>query len=316
MINAPCAPSLETNIPTKEVRSVGHFVDEVELIAEEWRRDARDRLDPSEEPYPGESVPWLRGVSDKDYPLEPTLLRSNDPVLNKYNQDRDTLLWLEGYMLSRFRSGGQRLVEVLPKTHLGWIFLMQHHGLPTRLLDWSKNALTALYFAVRTAKETEAAVFVLDPRTLSEKCGLGRSIADPMNRTTKDRYIDEYLNLSYSQGPRDYYPIPLIPPQISDRLAAQHSRFTLHTNRRGALADFMRKTRTPSCCHMKRLTIPVRTRTTILRTLRLTGATQPDILPGLDNLATDIRERIELGLADMRGPAPEHSGSHPVVLTP
>ncbi|HEY6766852.1 MAG TPA: FRG domain-containing protein [Candidatus Sulfotelmatobacter sp.] len=300
MGNTVCAPALEFDIPTTEIKSVGNFVDQVELFAEEWRRDARNRLGPSEEPYPGESVPWFRGVSNKDYPLEPTLLRSNDAVLTKYNQSRDTLLWLESYMLSRFRSAGRRLVEILPRSHLDWVFLMQHHGLPTRLLDWSKNAMTALYFAVRKQRENQAAVFVLDPRTLSEKCGLGRSIADPMNKITRDRYIDEYLNLSYAQGPGEHYPIPLIPPQISDRLAAQHSRFTLHSNRTGALMEFMRKTRTADCCHLKKLTIPVHVRTAVLRTLRLLGTTQPDILPGLDTLATDIRERIELGLADMR----------------
>jgi hypothetical protein len=118
-------------------------------------------------------------------------------------------------------------------------------------------------------------------------------------------------HVRHSQGPREHYPIPLIPPQISDRLAAQHSRFTLHTNRRGTLAEFMRKTRTSDCCHLKRLTIPVHSRTAILRTLRLTGATHPDILPGLDSLATDIRERIELGLVDMRGPVLEESGIQP-----
>jgi hypothetical protein len=304
-MNNSCVQPLECSIPTTEIKSVGDFIDQVELIADEWRRDARNRLDPSEEPYPGESVPWLRGVSNKDYPLEPTLLRSNDSVLTQYNQNRDTLLWLESYMLSRFRSAGQRLVEVLPKSHLDWVFLMQHHGLPTRLLDWSKNGLTALYFAVRRQSKNEAAVFVLDPRTLSERCGLGRSIADPMNKATRDRYIDEYLRLSYAHVPREHYPIPLIPPQISDRLAAQHSRFTLHTNRTGTLADFMRKTRTADCCHLKRLTIPINISKAIHRTLRLTGATQPDILPGLDSLATDIRERIELGLADMRGAAIE-----------
>jgi hypothetical protein len=302
MSNAAFAPAAESSIPVTEVRSIADFVSQVELIAEEWRKDARDRLGPSEEPFPGETVPWFRGVSNKDYPLEPTILRNYDPVLSKYNQNRDTLLWLESYMLSRFRCGGQRFVEVAPKSHLDWVFLMQHHGLPTRLLDWSKNALTALYFAVRKQRDKDAAVFVLDPRTLSEKCGLGRSIADPMNKTTRDKYIDEHLKLSYSLGPWEHYPIPLIPPQISDRLAAQHSRFTLHTNRLGTLVDFMHRTRTPNCCHLKKLTIPCCVRDPILRALRLTGATQPDILPGLDSLATDIRERIELGLADMRGP--------------
>jgi FRG domain len=79
----------------------------------------------------------------KNWPLIPTIAR-----LHKYVGGFDNWQVFHDHVLERFRRYGRPHLNQPPRTEIEWLVHAQHHGLPTRLLDWTTNPLKALFFGV------------------------------------------------------------------------------------------------------------------------------------------------------------------------
>lgn len=109
---------------------------------------------------------WYRGHADKTWELIPKIQRS-------FGGNEEEIFRRERDLTNDF----QARACILPATnskpklseHASWLTLMQHYGLPTRLLDWSRSPLVALYFAVyeEAHLEKDACVWILTPGNLN-----------------------------------------------------------------------------------------------------------------------------------------------------
>src|SRR6266436_6621046 len=85
---------------------------------------------------------WWRGHADHSSELQPGVYRPDFPAKNE--EDR---LLVERHLAQDFRIEAARLYTG-NKSDSELYFLQQHYRIRTRLLDWSNNALAALFFAV------------------------------------------------------------------------------------------------------------------------------------------------------------------------
>src|SRR5579864_473708 len=105
----------------KVVDSLDKYIKEVNSIQEKWSE--------------GEEFifPWFRGLTDCKHNLLPGLYRDEDLMDNEYNYRHDFELKTYPFLVDTY--GGP------PSSDWEWYFLMQHYGLPTRLLDWTEGAI-------------------------------------------------------------------------------------------------------------------------------------------------------------------------------
>jgi len=171
---------------------------------------------------------------------------------------------------------------------------MQHHGAPTRLLDWTESPVIALYFAVRdNPGYYDSAVWMLDPyelnrRVISKKEIIAPSASGANPRDTKR--VAPWLPERWSKKAVPELPLAIFPTHIARRISSQRSCFTIHGSDENGFSRF---TDGPSAC-VKRVTIPGFVVQSIRTDLQHLGIDDTTIFPDLEGLgralATSYRE--------------------------
>jgi hypothetical protein len=191
------------------------------------------------------------------------------PLLPSIARERltDDILAIERSMLEEFQQESPPFLRGLsPATLWEWMALARHHGLPTRLLDWSLNPLTALWFAVQKPPlgEKDGVLWILRP-------------------TNKDLATDADMN---TLDCRRYMIFP--PKHITERITAQGSWFTVH-KARSERPVFEPLENSELASKMMKLSIPYKRFAHLRFYLDRCGVNDASAFPGLDGLCAHIR---------------------------
>jgi hypothetical protein len=220
--------------------------------------------------------PWFRGHAKASWCLEPKIFRLD-------------LLEVEHEIRSEFeRRASQYSLEPVPMDEWGWLFLMQHYGAPTRLLDWTDSVLVALFFALNSdelyPKDCEdAVVWMLDPFWLNKRVLKSSSIL-LRNFYGADAYLmSPFIDIDDSKIKRDL-PVAIDPPFLARRLAVQRSHFTVFGSQRNGLERLSKE----KGARMARIKLAKDCLPQMRADLLTAGISDTTIYPDLHGLATEL----------------------------
>lgn len=223
---------------------------------------------------------WFRGHRASGWNLLPRLYRPE--VLGK-SSNHDHVANLEGEFRTQFaRRSPPFLTQTAGSNPWNLYFLMQHYGMPTRLLDWTDSALLALFFAVaRHDGKTDAAVWVLDPFWLNRRSTNSDQVYDPGDAT-----LDTFLQQPYSVVATKKLPAALDPPHFDRRITSQRSHFTIHGRSVEPIEELAIAKGAET--RLAKIVLPAASIESIRYDLQTCGITETAIFPDLEGLSREL----------------------------
>lgn len=215
----------------------------------------------------------FRGVCDKTKDkLIPSVGRIDTDILCGISIEQ-----YEIETLSRFKLRANAEVIPQPKNDWEWLALAQHHGLPTRLLDWTTSPLIALYFATKPEIDSKG--------TIKPCCEHGGAVYA--------MHTCKYLDTEHcAPFPFDYDKHGLFyPPHVTKRISGQYGIFSIQPD---PTKEFQEGFPNDEGNYIYKLEFENEVSSEIQKSLYILGVRHESIFPDLDGFTHDLKVKFNI----------------------
>lgn len=201
----------------------------------------------------------FRGHCRMNYELIPSIGRKKEGSSDLFAYNKKD----EGQMFLEFKRNYSLYTEEKPSSDIDILFLAQHYGVPTRLLDWTYNPLVALYFACQDEEKYRGHIYTIVLPKDKDKIEEGHYFDKDFLKKKKYKY-DQIL---------------IVPDYTNRRFLNQKGLFMLFKD------PFKKMELQP--------TFIVKNKKKILRELSNMGVTESMVFPTLDSLGKEIANKYK-----------------------
>ncbi len=237
---------------------------------------------------------WFRGHSKCFGNLHPWIFRETEQFkgsLSSGGNANHEFCYIEEYQRKVLMFAD----NIPEKLSIEWLFMMQHYGMPTRLLDWTENILVAAYFAVCENTKENGEIWVIFPQRLNKHYN-GEVFwlwdSPPISYLSKETLHNNPSKLSSELGLKKVPETPLAfyPPLNNHRMIAQSSVFTIHPkpneNKSNTITSLLKNNH--NSFEIVRYIIPSSYKKEIYCNLNKLGINRTRLFPEQESVAVDI----------------------------
>lgn len=222
---------------------------------------------------------WYRGEENAELPLIPSIQRTQRRIET------------ERFITNDFYIRAKQILNAPPEKHnyARWVSIMQHYGLPTRMLDWSQSPLIAMFFATETYLQTpdmDSCLWVLAPTMLNDYEGFGKCVYPVDADTTQEMLLPAFKHNHHNPELVD----KILACSSTDnnlRMYAQQSNFTVHNSLK----------KLEEICDdnmLYKIIVPSHRKKYFIDSLRVLGITEGSVYPDLEHISNDLKNSYEI----------------------